>query len=504
MPRDEADVVVVGFGAAGAAAAITAADAGAEVLVLEKQPESTYASSTSISAGIVMTVNDVEAATLYLDKCADGQVPISSSRALAQRASRLAAWLEEVGDLFLRRVRGAQHPQFPGADAIEVYTTTLRSRLSSAEVAAGPGIVTDPLQARGETGEDLFLGLRAAVERRSRVRVAWDSPVRRLRTGSPRRVIGVVAGHTGDLEVAARRAVVLACGGFEYDEELKLNYLPVYPAHFYSSPACTGDGVRMAQAVGAALWHMNQMTGRAIFHFELNGVALNFNPTIYPPGASFNRPPESGFLITDRHGRRYANEWDQAIPVKHTFQFKMFEYDAAAGEFPRVPSFWFFDSRRMKAGPLASSGKHLYSWSPDNRREVEHGWISEGQSVTEVARRMGVVDPEQAAVTVAAYNDACAAGHDALGRPVESLIPLDRPPYYCVSLYPGGTNTKGGPKRDALGRVLDPFDAPVAGLYSAGELGQAFGVLYPSSGCGLTEALCSGQAAAESAVNNGA
>jgi succinate dehydrogenase/fumarate reductase flavoprotein subunit len=80
------------------------------------------------------------------------------------------------------------------------------------------------------------------------------------------------------------------------------------------------------------------------------------------------------------------------------------------------------------------------------------------------------------------------------------LVPLDRPPFYCVPLYPGGSNTTGGPRRNADSQVLHVFGHPVPGLYAAGELGQASGLLYPAEGSNLSEALCFGQIAAECAL----
>jgi hypothetical protein len=73
--------------------------------------------------------------------------------------------------------------------------------------------------------------------------------------------------------------------------------------YFYGSPMNTGDGVRVAQAVGADLWHMNSMIGRAIGHFDLNGEDYNFFINIAPPG----------YVLTDKHGKRFANEELQAL-----------------------------------------------------------------------------------------------------------------------------------------------------------------------------------------------
>ena len=101
---------------------------------------------------------------------------------------------------------------------------------------------------------------------------------------------------------------------------------------------------------------------------------------------------------------------------------------------------------------------------------------------------------------MAEYNAACATGADRYGRGPATLVPLSTPPYYCVPLWPGGSNTSGGPRRDEYARVLDTYGKPIPGLYAAGELGQAVGLRYPSDGSNLSEALCFGQIAAQTAV----
>lgn len=499
-----ADLVVVGYGGAGAAAAIAAADLGASVIIVEKQPARAHTPSTRMSGGIVFGINDVEAATRYLDRCAGGMIPLSVSRAWAQKAADLVSWLDAVGaDLRLRRIGGAEHPDFPGAEAIDVYQqgrfrdgTEMDPPTTGATARPASGWSTSERSNPDfRTGHEYFQALAACVEARPGIEVLWESPAKRLATGEGGRVTGVEASTPGGpRRIAARRGVVLAAGGYEFDEELKLNYLKAYPIHFYGNPDNTGDGVRLAQAVGADLWHMNQMVGRAIGHFELDGGALNFNLGIDPPG----------YVITDRRGRRYANEYPQA-QQKHNFYYEMLAFDADRDAYPRIPSYWFFDERRMRARTLTPLGvgavrMGMYAWSPDNEREVELGWIKRADTVAEVAAAAGVDDPEQAARTLAEYNHACAEGADPLGRPAGSLVPLDRPPFYCVPVYPGGSNTCGGPRKNEHAQVLDPEGRPIPGLYAAGELGEAVGLLYPADGANLSESVCFGRIAAEHAL----
>ena len=98
-----------------------------------------------------------------------------------------------------------------------------------------------------------------------------------------------------------------------------------------------------------------------------------------------------------------------------------------------------------------------------------------------------------------AYSAACESGTDEFGRSADTLIPLT-PPYYAFPLYPGGPNTSGGPERNASSQVINVWGNPIPRLYSAGELGQAIGNMYPAGGGDISEAMCSGNIAARGIV----
>jgi succinate dehydrogenase/fumarate reductase flavoprotein subunit len=496
----EADVVVVGFGAAGMAAALSAAARGADVIVLEKQPSDAHTPSTRMSGGVIMAVNDTARAARYLHCCAGGMVPEEVCFAWAQRAAALLDWLDEIAageELALVRIGGAEQ-ELEGAEAIDCYMQGRPSDVAEAQDSASliaAGLGRNSLDRR--TGRDLYRVLRRLVEQRGEVELRWEVPARRLLSDGDGRVVGVEAETPGGpVRVRAGAGVVLACGGYEFDAELRRNYLKAEPIYFYGNPGNSGDGVRMAQAVGADLWHMNQMIGRAVGRFlDEDGVEQVFQFRMSPPG----------YVITDRHGRRFASEQPQA-ESKHAYYHHLIVYDPDAREYPRIPSYWFFDRRRIEAGILTSPvsgrvGVGLYDWSEDNRREIAQGWIAEGATIAEAAAAAGVLDPEAAAATVAAYNSACVSGHDPFGRPADTMVALEEPPYYCVPLYPGGSNTSGGPRRDGAARVLGVEGAPIPGLFAAGELGSPMAQLYPADGSNLSEALCFGQIAAETALN---
>jgi succinate dehydrogenase/fumarate reductase flavoprotein subunit len=488
----ETDLIVVGYGAAGVAAAVTAARKGATVALIEKQPEHAHYSSTRMSGGLIMGASNAEVATLYLDACAGGMIPTDVNLAWAERAVGVQDWMRGIG-IESVQMAGGWYPKLPGFESIDVFAPLPRG--------VDPRTVQVPAQAPGElvfkgpvpfgNGQTLHDLLVEAVAAEANIKPYFGLAAERL-TEEDGRVVGVICRRDRELvQFRAQKGVVLACGGFEANQELILNYLKAYPIYFYGSPANTGDGIRMAQAVGADLWHMNQMIGRAVGHFtHPDGRELSFNVSINPPG----------YAIVDKYGRRFANEYLQAVS-KPNFYYELLHYDADLLEHPRIPAFWIFDRRRIDARPLSGGSYGHYAWSRDNRAEIEMGWIKEAATVEEAARAAGCLDPEAAARTVAEYNAACASGRDAFDRPEASLVPLDQPPFYCMPVYPGGATTNGGPRRDARARVVNPFGEPIPGLFAAGELGGAIGLLYPSPGANLGEAFAFGEIAAETALD---
>lgn len=487
------DLVVVGYGAAGVAAAITAARRGAKVALVDKQPENAHFSSTRMSGGLFMGATDIDQATVYLDACSGGMIPIEVSRAWAERAVEVQAWARGIG-IESMHAAGGWYPKLPGFESIEVYAPMPRG--------VDPASVDYTLPAPGElafkgpvpfgNGQTLHDQLVEAVNSEPNIRPFFGQRAERL-IQEDDRIVGLrCESERGTVTFHAGKGVVLSCGGFEQNQEMILNHLKAYPIYFYGAPSNTGDGIRMAQAVGADLWHMNQMIGRAVGHFtHPDGRDISFNISVNPPG----------YAIVDKYGRRFANEYLQAVS-KPNFYYELLHYDADLLEHPRIPAYWIFDSRRLNARPLSGGSFGHYAWSKDNRAEIEMGWIKEADSVEEAARLAGCLDPKCAAATVEAYNAACAAGEDEFGRPMSSLVPIDEPPYYCVPVYPGGATTNGGPRRDAKARILNPFGEPIQGLYGAGELGGAIGVLYPSPGANLGEAFAFGAMAAETALED--
>ncbi len=477
----EADVVIVGYGGAGAVAAITAADAGADVLILEKQPADTEAqtnhtNSTRLCYSAMMNFYNKEDAIKYLQYCSRGATPDDVIEAWAEYAVGTKDWIEGIGGTL---TNGGQTSEY--ADTII------------------PGAYSYDMMVHENNGPGLWETLSTAAESRDNVEVVWETPGKELIKTCEGEILGVVADSPeGEITVKAKKAVILTTGGFEYDFELLNEYVYGYPCRFYGNPGNTGDGLRMAQKVGAALWHTSLIGGRVIPYFDELGYGL---------GGGTPTP----FILVTKYGKRWV-KW----PWKaHSAWTQAMKFDTDLGEFPMIPCFSIFDDSVVSAGPLFSGGrtgmmamKGQYQWSEDNSVEIEKGWVLKGETIEELASVIardaedaGKMKPEVLAETLSNYNQYCAQGEDPeFGRDPKTLVPLETPPYYALKMYPGGVNTFGGPKRNAKGQVVDAFNKAVPRLYSGGELGSILGFLYAGGGWNICELVVSGQIAGKNAA----
>ena len=484
--NQETDVLVVGLGGAGAVAAITAHDKGARVCVLEKQFEADHMTNTSMGGGMFIQCINIDAAVEYMThlNAAGKELQWSEGavvRAWVEYASHNTDWLKGLGGHVISVRKGGEHRNVPGYESLEIFQP------------AGMGY-------------GLMKLLKENIGRRS-IGVMYDTPAQKLLTNQKGEVVGVNARKEGkEFNIRALRAVIMTLGGFEFDEEMKLNYLKVYPSYFYGSPANTGDGIRMVQDVGATLWHMNCCSARLILKFDDFPIpfAPDYAGRSTSPGRPINPDKEDpcGFIIVDRHGKRYTNEGE----IKnHTLYYETTLYDSQRLEFPRVPSYWILDERRIRRRQLASrlgpAGAHrLYHWSNDNRQELEKGWIIKGETVAELAGKLKI-KAGNLEKTIEKYNAYCTQKKDPeFNRPPQHLKALDKPPYFAVNLFPGGPNTQGGPRRNERAQILNKDREAIPGLYAAGEFGSIFGMIYPAAGGNISECIAFGRIAGENAA----
>jgi succinate dehydrogenase/fumarate reductase flavoprotein subunit len=468
------DVIVAGYGGAGATAAAAAHDAGARVLVLEKAPAG--GGSTAESGGSFATVLDRDGAIEHYLAITEGRTPRDVLAAYVDGVLDLPKWLADSGCRTETLPIG--HPPFPRRYAGTAYRDKPHSaaigeryRVHEAGVSHG--------------GTSLWHQLRDGVERRG-IEVRLGTAVTGLLTDRGR-VAGVVAdGPGGPAEVAARAGVVLATGGFGYSAELLREWVGAEIPAFGPPGRNDGSGLRMALEAGAALWHMNAVA--CGFGYKVPGLDAAWMCIV----RGF------GFLLVDASGRRFLAE---SSVEHHAAGNALIVRDYRTGEFTRLPSYLIFDEATWRAGPIVTNeagANRVLTWSESNTEEIGKGWIKRADSLAGLARELSL-PPGPLEGTVRGYNHAAVDGGDEFGRPPAEMAPLREPPFYGIPVWPALFNTQGGPRRGSGAEVIGTGGAPIPGLFSAGELGSIWGSLYPGAG-NVTEAVVFGRIAGHSAA----
>lgn len=517
---DRYDVVVAGYGFAGGAAAIAAADAGARVLLLEKMLDP---GGISITAGGGLRISQsADLAFAYIKASNDGRTPDENIRPIADGM----VWITEWFDFLARdcnattgvNPRAGNYP-FEGFEQLAMLEVQAipdfdpRVEYPHAKALAG-GTRMDRGGAAGNPaggGAGVFKVVESAIQKRAdRIDVHLGAPVERLLTTAGE-VTGVRARIDGRVyEIQARGGVVLACGGFESAPEMQQQFWQISPVLSSACRGNTGDGIRMALSVGADLWHMWHYHGTYGFRHPEHpdiGIRMKRLPDWRPAGFGAasdadERAAVMSWILVDQDGRRFMNEYGPY--VQDTGHRDMEPYDPGTLRFPRVPCWCVFDEAGRERYPIGSpvlndrdSSVH-YEWSADNLKEVQNGLLRRANTLDELAAVMQV-DAMSLKQSVTDWNQTVSTGADVFGRPAASMTTLEQPPYYCGQMWPVVSNTQGGPRHDPLQRVVNPYDEPVPGLYTAGELGSIWGSLY-TAGCNLTECFVTGKIAGEHAA----
>jgi hypothetical protein len=342
-----ADVVVVGYGGAGAVAAITAYDAGANVLILEKTP--TLAAlgvantgtvcteiqggggNTHISGGICFMPLDQVGGALWHNSMSYGATPMAVSEAWAQMGVQNRAWLDSMNIPYAYSTTTTEYGNIvPGAS----------TGFASCTPTGG--------------GAGFFYYLDQLVQKR-KIPVLFNTRGQELiqdpNTGE---VIGVQAlqNQSEVVNIQANKAVILSTGGFEFDARMKLNYLKCSPYHLGGWQYNTGDGIKMALKAGAGLWHMNTTSGR------YSPWTPNYNT------AWAQHHANNAWIWVDRYGNRFANE--SGLPSHSTWQVAV-DWNFTYGQYSRVPALLIFDSTSITQ-PVAGGEEprlHLESARPE-------------------------------------------------------------------------------------------------------------------------------------------
>jgi len=538
----EFDVVVAGSGAAGMTAALTAADLGLSVVVVEKA--GTFGGSTARSGGGIWApgnavlraagVTDTPAqARAYLAHVAGADAPAALREAFLEHGPAMLDLVLARTPLRLAWVPGYAdyYPEAPGglASGRSVEPVPMDSRVLGDELARlarpylpapvpitqadyrwlslGPrhprairaGVRVAARAARGRMtghrmlslGQALAAALRAGLLRGG-VPVWLDAPMTGLEVRDGR-VTGVRVTRDGEpLIVRARRGVLITTGGFERNEEMRRRYQrePADPQWTTGAPGNTGDGIRAGLDLGAATGLMDDAW---------------WGPSIALPGGPYFCLAERslpGCILVNGAGQRFVNESAPYVDAVHAM------YDQNTPENPHIPAWLLFDQRYRD--------RYVFAGLPPGRalprRWYAAGSVVRADDLAGLAQAAGVA-ADGLAKTVTRFNEFAAAGRDGeFGRgesaydryygdprvrPNPNLAPLARPPYYAARIVPGDLGTKGGLRTDEHARVLREDGTVIPGLYAAGNASASvMGHSYAGAGATIGPAMTFGYIAA--------
>jgi 3-oxosteroid 1-dehydrogenase len=519
------DVVVVGSGAAGLAAAVTVADAGAEVVVLEKGKRA--GGTTRRSGGLYWIPDnhrmreaglsdDEESAVAYMarlmfpNRFDPEHVTLGGEPHEVERlhryyrdAPRAIEALERMGGLTsVMNDLSAEYPHW-GRPHLQDYHADLQQPVRLGRIMnAGSG----------ESGEALVQELVAGLRAKGSD-VQCLTAVVGLVVADSGRIVGVVADHPDGRQVFwARRGVVFGSGGFAHNVSYARQHLRGELMGTIAFPENTGDFQRLVNQLGVPLKNMNNAWWTEVAVEE--HVAEPKSPL------AVWLPFGDTMVMVNKYGHRVVNE--KAIYNERSQVH--FSWDATKREYPNRLLFMLFhhDVTRSEATPFrwpvpAYNEKSRIVMRADSWEEL--GEVIR-RRLARLRKKIGPVELapdflEALERTVERFNGFAEKGVDSdFGRHATSRLawhtpdrsaeedtslmapfPLDGP-FYCVIVGLGALDTKGGPEIDEHGRVLDVRGRPVTGLYAAGNASASMnGQAYWSAGATIGPALTFGHLA---------
>ncbi|MEM9146203.1 MAG: FAD-dependent oxidoreductase [Pseudomonadota bacterium] len=444
-----ADVVVIGGGACGLVAALAAADAGAEVIVLER--DASPSGSTAMSSGFIpapgtrfqraagVTGDGVEAFLEDIAAKTKGMGEARLARLAAERIGPALDWLATAHGLDWQVLTEFL---YPGHSHHRMHTVPER------------------------TGAALMARLLAAVEAAG-IPVVTEAHAVRLHREGARMVGATVERPGGARETLGCDALILACNGYGGNPDLVRRHIPeIADGAYYGHAGNTGDAVIWGDALGAASHHLSGYQGHGSLAHP-HGILITWALMM------------EGAVQLNTEGRRFSNEHggysEQATAVLAQ---------------PGGVAWTLYDAER-----------HRFALSfPDYVQAVEAGAVREAADLPALATATGL-PTVPLAETLAAAAAAHAGAADAFGRDFRTKPPLT-PPYFAVRVTGALFHTQGGLMIDGSARVLDGDGRPFANLFAGG--GAACGVSGPDvsgylSGNGLLTAIAFGAIAGEAA-----
>lgn len=478
------DVVVIGFGGAGATAARFAADKGAKVLLVDSAPKGYEGGNTRYSAQMISCSSNADSEKQYykaltgpmdldedmIDTFTKGMVEIpeylkkyldvKAPFSIIKNVSALSKAINSPEKLIRENVQ--EYGEYPGAEDHDV-------------VLVQPSMFDASLWKILE---------KKVLDRADQIDVWLNSPAEHLiQDKTTNKIIGVQIERDGNLlNVHANNGVVLATGGFENNKQMIQDYLGAFDLQPLGTTYNKGVGIKMAEEVGADMWHMKNYEALGILHgmafkvpdskrahliLSWPGLSIGSIMVVGDDGSRYFREDEP-----NRHGHIYDHgHW--RIPQSNVHPYLIFD-QAKYDEFKQsnaIPEKSFFDLL-VKADTLSELAERTQLNSEILQKSVED------------------------------FNKFAEIGEDyAFHRAPETMRAFADGPFYAAPLTNVVLNTQGGPRRNSHAEVLDANNKPIPHLYSAGELGGINANEY-NAGENIAECLIFGKIAGENAATS--
>lgn len=466
----EYDVLVMGFGGAGAVAAHFAAKKGAEVLLFDVAPEGHEGGNTRYCGQFVAFGDDKDKLLTYYEALAGGtDYDEELLRTFTEAQVGLPdLMVEEYGTTELKRFRGVPAvawaiPEFP-------------------ELEGGDTINSFSVNGKSSDGA-LWQTLRSKVyENTDKIDVWYESPgVALIQDPETKTILGAKIDRKGtEVNIRARNGVVMTCGGFENNKKMVGDYLGLVNYNPIGTLYNRGDGISMALAVNADLWHMNCYEGISY----LGGAGLEVEEGERSPYGTTGLPGlEAGSLIlVNSDGSRYVNEMET---TRHG-------HVSRGGEWPHP-------QHTKKNFVVIDQAQYDKMVASDSMDELMLSKVIQAESIAALAEATEM-NAETLERTIARFNRYADEGDDwEFGRAADSMTAFGPGPYYAFPMVARILNTQGGPRRNARAEILDVEGNPIPHLYSAGEFGGLTSKNYQGA-TNMAECIIFGKIAGESAA----
>ncbi|WP_297818999.1 FAD-binding protein [uncultured Lactobacillus sp.] len=469
------DVVVLGLGGAGATAARFASDHGAKVLLVDAAPYGHEGGNTRYSAQHVAIAHDKKKISEYYNALAN---PYEFSEktmdtylnGFVEMPEYFEKYLNikpfiwskdyQVGDHLAKKTHLCEYPEFKGSETFDFALVHNR------DFDAG-----------------LWKVIRKNVlDRQENIDIWLNSPaITLIQEQETDQVIGaVIQRNHKKYFIHANKGVVLATGGFENNAQMQQDYLHITKLTPLGTLYNRGDGIKMAQEVGAKMWHMS------------NYESLGIVPSYVIEEDNDQRGRQISGWKNIKNGSIFAIADDGTRFMKEDAKFRHGHiYDHGDYILPHAfDNAWLvFDQKQYKKFAEEKEQGKLKYINFFNK-------VISAENETKLAEKMHV-PADNLRTTIAEFNEFAKNGNDIkFKRSPESMQVFDQGKLYAIKLAPAVLNTQGGPEHDEQARVLDVNSNPIPHLYSAGELGGMCVNRYQGGG-NLAECLIFGKIAGE-------